>query len=236
MGRKVKKACVYCLTNRNNDRKYVGETSNFKDRMSYYKSTAQRIDAETTMSLRPIDNVIYELGFDSFDVDILDCSKEIEDIETRKARESFYIAELKSYIPKYGYNIMTPEVKKYLNAANKSHTKLHNADATKLLKSNPIIAYEIETGSRMIWLSSKSFAKNLGCDRAQVARSLKNGKAIHGYYVFPLDPATRDAYAYAIMRNKMSSKSKNHVSQRTLVVYREAYKASCKFAKRWGVE
>lgn len=236
MGRKNKKACVYCLTNRHNGRRYVGETSNFKDRMSYYKSTVQRVEAETAQSLRPIEVVIYEIGFDAFDVEILDCSEAVEDKATRKAREAFYIAELKTYVPKYGYNQLTPEVKKFFNGGNKTHAKLHNATATKLLKSNPIIAYEIETGSQFIWLSSKSFANKLGCDRAQVSRSLKNGKAIHGHYVFPLNPATRDAYAYAIMRNKETSKSKNNVSQRTLLIYKKAYEAACKFAKRWGVE
>lgn len=228
MGRKNKLACIYKLTNKVSGRVYIGETTNYKDRMSYYKSTKQRAEAKTLTYPRPIDYAILDFGFDSFDTEILFSDEILDDHKTRLLVEAEYIKKYDATNPAKGYNMASG-----LHGLFRKKPKISKS-STRIKKSNPIISYEISTGEMFIWLGSKSFADELGCDRSQVSRSLKNGKAIHGYYVFALDPALRDANAYSIIHNKKHAKSTNGKAERTLVLYEKAYKEVTAFAKHWG--
>lgn len=227
MGRKHKKAVIYKLTNKKTGRVYIGETTNFKDRMSYYKTTEQRANNSTMGSIRPIDYAILDFGFDNFDIDVIRDEDELIDNSYRMTAEDEEIDRYHADDPRYGYNIM--------GATTKIKARVP-IESTKVTKSKPIVVYRISDGDMCMYMSSKTFAKELGVDRAQVARSARNGKAVHGYYIFSLDVATRDANAYAIIHKKKTSHDKTGAALKTLAEYEKAYKAVIKYCRHWGIE
>lgn len=229
MARKNTIACVYMLRNTVNNKIYIGETVNYADRMSFYKGTKHRIDTKQAKP-RPIDIAICKYGWDAFKPIIL-VKDGMEDVEKRKRTEAGIIAAFNSTDPKIGYNLAGESKVIIARHTRKGvKTKL----STKILKSNPIISYNIATGEKFIWFGSKSFADYLGIDRAQVARPLKNGKSVHGYYVFTLDKKLRDKNADAIIAAKANASSTNGLAAIALKEYTDAYESVTEFAKMWG--
>lgn len=229
MGRKNPIACVYMIRNTVNNKIYIGETVNYVDRMSYYKGTKHRIDAKQAKP-RPIDIAICKYGWDKFESLIL-VKKGMDDMRKRKVTEARLIRAYRSTDPAIGYNSMYDSP---VRSLSKRRTGFKTKLTTKVLKSNPIVAYHIDSGEMFIWFGSKSFADFLGIDRSQVARPLKNGKAVHGYYVFPLDKKLRTQNAEAIIARKKNASSFNDLAAKTLKAYITAYESVTEFAKMWG--
>lgn len=235
MGRKNPTACVYMLICNVNGKIYIGETSNYEDRMSYYKSTRTRFKRGQIKRTRPIEAAIIEYGFDSFTSKILNKSEDMVDVKKRLEYEKKMIKKLNATDPSEGYNLETST----LHRSPKNYHGYKHTTFTKMAKSNPIISYNISDGEIFMWMGSKSFADHLGCDKSQVARSLKNGKAIHGYYVFPTNKDKREKYSENIINmKKMATRlsNSNGSSKTTLELYKEAYKAVRKFCKKIGLE
>ena len=82
---------IYCITCPVNGMKYVGQTKNFKNRISGHKSGKQQF----------IDREIQKLGWENFTVEILE---ECATREQLNEREIFWIVELNTVVPN-GYNI-----------------------------------------------------------------------------------------------------------------------------------
>jgi len=95
MAETSKIAFIYCLTNRITGKKYIGFTTNIKKRMVGHKCDAKRRKYSNKLG-----NAIKKYGLDAFDLEILYCSKDIQD--TLYRIEPLLIAE---YNTRYdGYN------------------------------------------------------------------------------------------------------------------------------------
>lgn len=228
MGRANPIPVVYMLINRINKKIYIGQTYNFAGRMSSYKST---INKDKKYSTRPIDKAILEYGFDAFDIKIL-ASKEtypdIEDDDYRCELESAFIREYDSMNPKIGYNSLIDDY----HIRHYDRIGVKHKPFTRLIKSTPILVYDIKDRSVMMYLGKRSFGSVIGKDKAIIARCAKNGKATSHYLIYNLDPNTRTSAAKFII-DKKRKYSNNRSIQATLITYIEGLEAVNKFCEKW---
>ena len=204
MGRINPIAAVYKLTNIINGKVYIGETSNFVDRMSTYRSVSRGRTNKNNVDA--IHTAVREYGFDSFAIEVLESSTDderIKDYEYRHKREAYYIEKYRATDPKVGYNTQTKN-----NAGPRRGRRkgVKTTTRTKILKSNPIIAYNTKTGGCSIIFGTESAATLLGfTDRAIIVRCLHNGKSSHGYYFFRIDFGARLDDATNIISRRMDT-------------------------------
>lgn len=205
MGRKNPIAAVYCITNRVNGKLYFGESSNIVDRMSAYR-TASRGRVGDTLS--PIYQAIQDYGYDAFDFRIIVTEKEnpmIADDDYRHDVELRYIRRYNTTDPNIGYNVQHT---RFRARGPMVKTGVPTADSTKILKSTPILGYEIDTGDVFMYLGSKSASDILGFPKdgkAMIARCCKNGKSSHGHIFFYVDYEKRKKYTTKIIKEKSVS-------------------------------
>lgn len=88
-------AIIYCYTNLNNGKKYVGQTLDFNRRCYQHK-----INANNITDPRAIDYAIEHEGIDSFRIEVLETCPS----SARVVRERYYINTLKTMYPR-GYNL-----------------------------------------------------------------------------------------------------------------------------------
>jgi len=84
--------CVYCFTNKTNNKKYVGITSNMEQRYKQHKTARNRCPV--------FSNAIKKYGFETFDFIVLEENLTQEDA---KLLEKKFIKEFNSIVPN-GYN------------------------------------------------------------------------------------------------------------------------------------
>ena len=91
--KKFKFGCVYLWTNLVNEKKYVGSTKNFYNRIQLYKQGR----------FNPyMKQAINKYGLDNFDITIIE---KVLDEQMLTTREQFWIEYYQSYKKEYGYNI-----------------------------------------------------------------------------------------------------------------------------------
>ena len=83
------------ITNTQNNKIYVGSTTNLKGRLAFHKTNNHKSCGSN------IGNAIHEFGWCAFKVDILDMCETKEEL---KFLERKYISELNSNDPEVGYN------------------------------------------------------------------------------------------------------------------------------------
>ena len=85
---------IYCITNRVNGKKYVGQTKNLKRRRKqHFFEAPRRCD-------HPMARAVRKYGKDNFDMYVIEeCTPEVVD-----ERERFWIAELRTQEHDFGYN------------------------------------------------------------------------------------------------------------------------------------
>lgn len=86
-------SCIYLWTNLVNGKKYVGQTTCFRHRMSQYRSGSFNV------RLR---KAINEYGIDNFEITILERDINSDNLDER---EQYWLDYYKSYDEQYGYNI-----------------------------------------------------------------------------------------------------------------------------------
>jgi len=94
------KFIIYKITNKINNRVYIGQTINFKERMNSYKKEIRNKNIQ-----RPIILAMRKHGFKNFDIEIIDNSA--INIEELNDLEIYYIEKENSMIDQNGYNIQT---------------------------------------------------------------------------------------------------------------------------------
>lgn len=94
---------IYVMTNKINNKKYVGQTNNFRVRMNAHKSDAFNPNSHSYKY--PLSEAIRKYGWDNFDNRIIEEISDEEDYRYVDEREKFYIQYYDSLAGKNGYNI-----------------------------------------------------------------------------------------------------------------------------------
>lgn len=87
-------SCIYLFVNLTNNKVYVGQTKNFYNRMSQYRSGREKD--------RVIGKAIEKYGFENFEIFILEKDLKFDDLDER---EQYWMDFYKSYDNNIGYNI-----------------------------------------------------------------------------------------------------------------------------------
>ena len=90
---------IYCYTNKINNKKYIGQTINPKDRFTKHKSAINNVSDNEYNT--PLHRAMRKYGYENFDYEILSEAKTIEELNKL---EIYYIEKLNTSIPN-GYNI-----------------------------------------------------------------------------------------------------------------------------------
>ena len=235
MGRKNPIAAVYKLTNKQNGKIYIGESTNIVDRMSHYRTVSRGRGEGGHKTSRPMDRAMIEYGFDGFDVELLASSETdprvVED-DYRKELEYQYITKLNAADPNVGYN----SVKTKSHIPGKRNYKGHKHTIyTRMLKSDPVICVDGEEA--MLYWSAQSCAKLLGItDRSIVIRCIHKGISNHGRYFFKLSFAGRMDDALRIIAHKKDDgrKRDNGFAAKTLIDYVRALNVANDWCVKYG--
>lgn len=91
---------IYCYTNKINQKKYVGQTLNPKQRFSQHKSAAFNPDSKEYNSV--LHRAFRKYGYENFTYEILASNL---DIEKMNELEKYYINLFNCIVP-YGYNVL----------------------------------------------------------------------------------------------------------------------------------
>ena len=232
-------AGVYKLTCRTTGKVYIGESSCLSDRMSAYRTFDRgRAGKRSRGPKRKIDIAIKEHGLSDFDVEFLETSEtdnRLFDTRYRREREALYIWKYRAKDPEYGYN-SRDDNKGYRFGKRKG---VPTKTSTKIVKCDPLLAYNHKDESVMMFLGAESCAKQLGfTDRAIIIRCMHNGKSSHGYTFFKLSFAKRLEDATNIIKYKLehSNTDRNGRCKRSLEVYLKALYAANEWCIEFGME
>ena len=91
---------IYCYTNKINNKKYIGQTINPKDRFTKHKSAINNVSDNEYNT--PLHRAMRKYGYENFDYEILSEAKTIEELNKL---EIYYIEKLNTSIPN-GYKII----------------------------------------------------------------------------------------------------------------------------------
>lgn len=95
-----KEFIIYRMTNKLNNKKYIGQTTNYNNRMKSYEKEIRRKNCN-----RPIVSALRKYGFENFNIEIIDdTAKTLDELDEL---EIYYIEKEKSLVFEWGYNIQT---------------------------------------------------------------------------------------------------------------------------------
>lgn len=203
---KVKICCIYKITNIINNKIYIGQTTNFRKRLSDYKNAHKK-----KYATQPIIQAIRHYGTDNFTIEIL----KLCDNDNLSIYENKYIDKYRSHLPEFGYNV----VKNSDNKSNNSelsrkyksigHIGLKESKETKKKKSNLILA--IKDGTLLICDSGKLFGDYIGVSKDMVKNGLRQPSRIGGYRLYYDDYNKRQEIREKMMK-KRSIRDKGYMS------------------------
>lgn len=194
----IKICCVYKITNDVNGKVYIGQTTNFRKRISDYKNIEKRKTGS-----RPIGIAVKEYGKENFSVDIIKRCKPDE----LDYYELYYIKEYKADNPEFGYNVVTDVVKTQNTAESRkkksiAHLGLKESASTKRKKSNMILAIpKDDERTIIICESGKIFGDFVGKSKDMIKNCLRQPSSCNGYRLYYDDYEKRQD-----VRKKMMSK------------------------------
>lgn len=93
---------IYCYTNKITNRKYVGQTNDLKRRKREHRSNSFNENSSEYDLL--FHKKIRQYGEENFIFSVLE-EVETENIQVVNEREIYWIAEMRSYVEEYGYNL-----------------------------------------------------------------------------------------------------------------------------------
>lgn len=172
----VKVSCIYKVTNIRNGKVYIGQTINFRKRLSDY------MNAHKKHGNKNIYSVIKEEGTENFTIEIIKrCSQKKLDYY-----ENFYINQYKSYESEYGYNILKSNIGGNSRESRKrkslSHVGLKESNETKKKKSN--IIYACNEDTFIICDSGKLFGDYIEVCKDYIKNCLRQPSKAKGWRVY----------------------------------------------------
>lgn len=192
---KVKVSCIYKVANTLNGKVYIGQTTNFRKRVSDYKNAHKKKG-----NTQAITKDIKKYGTENFTIEILEeCSpKKLAELETK------YIKFYRDKNPDKCYNY---KVNNNLSANDEAsrkqksiaHIGLKDDPQTKRNKSNAILA--IKGRSLIVCDSGKLFGDYVGKSKDMIKNGLRQPSKICGYRLYYDDFKKRQE-----IRNKMMKK------------------------------
>ena len=170
---------IYCYTNKQNGKKYVGQTNNIKRRYKQHKddSFANYSDARYNQAIHC---AIRKHGLDNFDFEILEVLENKTSEEVNE-RETYWIREKNSLAPN-GYNLKaTGEANRGRNSSslsdadkNEIRRRLREKEPIRKIAEDYLLSYsyvsQINTGERLF---SDSESYPLQSNRTEVDLYLK---------------------------------------------------------------
>lgn len=235
MARTYQVAGVYRITNKATGKVYIGESLNLTDRMSSHRNAKSKLRHMKMKDIQVIDQAIINEGVDAFQWDVLESSItdiRLSNIEYRRNREAYYIEQYDSTNPEKGYNQSEHNRSTKLRKRKGVKTKM----STKLYKSNPILAYDLDDNTTMMYFGKKSFADLHNIDRAIIARAVRGGKRWNHFLFYPAVPEIFATTVYDVVFDKATAESTNGNAVPALERYLKGLKSVAKFSEKWGLE
>ena len=179
-------SCIYCVTNKLNNRKYIGQTTNYRKRISEYR----RLHV-TMKQVLPIYREINQVGYDNFKIEIIHRCKP----KSLTKFEDYYIRKYHTFDSKYGYNIRVKNRRRNTITTRSKMSIAHTGKKQSSIekKNRSIKIYAIKDNKLIISDGAKLFGDLIGVDRNSVTGSIKHGMMVSGYYTFYADIENRYA-------------------------------------------
>lgn len=162
---------IYCITNTHNNKHYIGSTKNLYTR-KYSHWNKLKLNKHGNIYLQRAYN---KYGKENFIFTIL----EVCNIKELRTREIYYINKFQSFLPKYGYNMMLPNVD-YLSHNESTRKKMSINSKGKNQKA--ILQYSEDGVYLKEWNSLKEAAQYLNCDLSCLCHALKKERKSYGFY------------------------------------------------------
>ena len=237
MGRIHAVAGVYKITDLHNGKIYIGESVNLEDRLSSHRNSISKLRTHSYKSLPVITRAIIDAGGweGNFNFQILRSSIEdhdMKDVMIRRSYETKYIRDYNSMVPN-GYNSVERFNPRSYNSSKIGHK---HTMATKMFKSDPILAYDIDSKSVMMYFGKKSFSKAHNVDRAIIARCSKNGKRWSHYHIYPATPEDFYYRTKEVLIHKITAISLNGKAEESLKRYMKGMIAVNDYNEQFGLE
>ena len=202
--------CIYKITNLINGKVYIGQSVNFRKRVSDYENLSKK-----KVSNRPISKAIRYYGSDNFTIEILERCGPDDDINER---EKFYIKKYDASNPEKGYNVNEGNRTKYTSISrelkSKAHTGLKESADVKRKKSNYIIA--IKDNMIIIADSGKLFGDYIGKSKDMIKNALREPSTINGYYLYYEDDLKRHEILIKMLK-KRSIRNKQYMKYMSFI-------------------
>jgi len=210
MSRKYNIAGIYMITQYSTNKIYIGETQDIQSRWSAYRSLHTRYIRDLYKKpferYRAIEQEIIKNGIEDFKFDVVVDqfdNNELIDTKYRRTLEAYYIDKYHANDPKIGYNTYSRNSYIIDKALRHSYAGQKTKPGTKILKSDPIIVYDIDDESTMMFLGKKSFGDHINKDKGIIARCTKTGKRTSHYLIYALDPTKRAENAERAVKAKL---------------------------------
>ena len=165
---------IYLITNKLNNKKYIGQTKQkLKSRFNGHKTKANK------GSKIAFHNAIRKYGIENFEIILLE--ENIDNVETSNEREIQLIKEYNTLLPN-GYNTAKGGLNQISSRKGVNLSAEHKIKIQNSHKKNckPIIQFSIETGESIKeWSSGKELLRN-GFTRQNIINLCKS-KQMFGY-------------------------------------------------------
>lgn len=185
-------SCIYLIENIISKKKYIGQTTNLRKRISDYKNADKKSFG--------MYEIIKKEGIDNFSFEVL----EFCDSDKLTNRENYYIKKYNTTNPNFGYNIVlnnnpTQNSEKSRKKKSLSHIGLKESSKTKRKKSNKVIA--IKGSTMIVSESGKLIGDFFGKNKDMVKNALRQPTVICEYHIY-----YDDFYKRQTIRDKMNKK------------------------------
>lgn len=177
---------IYAITNKLNNKKYIGQTINFNSRMQQHKKAyCTKYKDKTYVQL--VDEDIIKYGEENFIFEIIDTAKNQDELNEK---EKYYISKYKTHISHGGYNVKwggigggkhAEETKKKIGDSQKGElnhmygVKGSDNHSSKRVK---------DIFNNIIYVSATDASEKLGIQQSKICACARGDRISVGGYVF----------------------------------------------------